>query len=491
MGDLLLVIDEGTSTTRAMVFDLAGHCLGQAQKPVPTTFPEPGWVEQDASEIWTLTLAAAREVIEQAGGPSRIAAIGITNQRETLVCWDRRTGEPLAPAIVWQDRRTAELCAQYKEAGHEAALQECTGLLLDPYFSASKIGWALQRWPQLREAGDNLCIGTIDSWLVFKLTGGLHISDATNASRTALMDLRGGWDEGLLDLFGVPRGALPEITDSAGRFGDALPGHFGGPIAICGIAGDQQAAAIGQGCFAAGETKATYGTGAFILSHAGDSPPRSLSRLLGTVAWQLGGRRRYALEGSLFVAGRMIQWLRDELKLIATAAESEDLARSTESSDGVQILPAFAGLGAPHWRPDARGAIVGLSLGSGPAEIVRAALEAVANQSAELQRAFAADGVTWSRLRIDGGMAANGFFAQDLADVLDLPVERPANVETSALGAAMLAGLGAGLFGSLEEAAEAARGDVTRFEPAMDGGERKKRMADWERAVAAVIGLGS
>ena len=486
MGDRLLVIDEGTSSTRAMLFDASGECLGIAQNPLTTNFPQPGGVEQDASEIWRLTLAAAQQMVAKAGGASAIAAIGITNQRETLVCWDRRSGEPLAPAIVWQDRRTASLCAGLKAEGHEPFVQARTGLLLDPYFSASKLGWALDHWPQLRAAGANLCVGTVDSWLMFKLTGGLHVSDATNASRTALMDIRGGWDGGLLDLFGVPAAALPEICDSAGRFGDALADFFGGPIPICGMAGDQQAAAIGQACFARGDTKATYGTGAFILSQAGTEPPSSSNRLLSTIAWQIGGVRHYALEGSLFVAGRMVQWLRDELGLVPTAPDSEALARSVADSGGVQIVPAFAGLGAPHWDPDARAAILGLSLGSGRAEIVRAALEAVANQTAELQRAFAADGVTWSSLRIDGGMAANGFLAQDLADLLGLEVERPANVETSALGAAMLAGVGAGLFSSLDEAAWAVRGSVARFSPGSDGASRQRRMERWDRAVAAV-----
>jgi glycerol kinase len=489
MGDRLLVIDEGTSSTRAMLFDASGACLALAQEPLNTRFPELGWVEQDAAEIWRLTLAVARQVVARAGGAGAISGIGITNQRETLVCWDRRSGEPLAPAIVWQDRRTAAICAELKDAGHEEACQVKTGLLLDPYFSASKIGWALHHWPQLREAGGNLCVGTVDSWLVFKLTGGLHVSDATNASRTALMDISAGWDDGLLDLFGVPRGALPEICDSAGRFGATLPDHFGGAIEICGIAGDQQAAAIGQACFETGETKATYGTGAFILSQAGTTPPRSSNRLLSTIAWQLGGKRHYALEGSLFVAGRMVQWLRDELGILAAAPDSEALARSVADSGGVQVVPAFTGLGAPHWDPDARAAVLGLTLGSGRAQIVRAALEAVANQTGELQRAFAADGVSWSSLRIDGGMAANGFLAQDLADLLGLQVQRPANVETSALGAAMLAGVGAGLFASLEEAASAVRGDVARFSPGSDAAARAERMARWDRAVAAVRSL--
>ena len=486
MGDRLLVIDEGTSSARAMLFDPAGNCLGLAQHPFASHFPRPGWVEQDPDEIWRLSLTAAQAMVAKAGGADRIAAIGLTNQRETIVFWDKASGQALAPAIVWQDRRTAPFCEQLREAGHEPALQAATGLLLDPYFSASKIRWAFDHWPQLKEAGDRLAVGTIDSWLIFRLTGGLHVSDATNASRTALMGLTGGWDEGLCDLFGVPRLALPKICDSAGEIGTALADHFGAPIPICGVAGDQQAAAIGQACFAPGDTKATFGTGTFVLTHAGEAPPVSRHRLLATVAWQVEGRRRYALEGSLFVAGSMMQWLRDGLGLIATSAESEDLARSVADSAGVTIVPAFTGLGAPHWDPAARGAILGLTLGANRAHIVRAALEAVANQSFELQRAFAADGIDWSSLRIDGGMAANGFLTQDLANLLCLDVERPANVETSALGAAMLAGVGCGLFASLDEAALAVRGEVERFRPACDADVRDRRIECWDRAVAAV-----
>ena len=486
MGERLLVIDEGTSSTRAMLFDLEGRCLGLAQHPVRSDFPEPGWVEQDPEEIWQLTRAAAGAMVRKAGGADRVAAIGITNQRETMVFWDRRTGRPLGPAIVWQDRRTGPFCEELKQQGREPAVQSTTGLLLDPYFSASKIRWALDHWPQLKEAGADLAVGTIDSWLVFRLTGGLHVSDATNASRTALMGLVGGWDEGMLDLFAVPRFALPEVCDSAGPIGATLADHFGAAIPICGMAGDQQAAAIGQACFAAGGTKATFGTGTFVLTHAGDSPPVSRSRLLGTVAWQLDGVRRYALEGSLFVAGSMMQWLRDQLGLIGTSAESEALARSVPDSAGVTVVPAFTGLGAPHWDADARGAILGLTLGANRAHIVRAALEAVANQTFELQRAFAADGVHWSVLRIDGGMSANAFLAQDLADLLGLDVERPANIETSALGAAMLAGVGAGLFKSLEDAADAVRGPGEQFVPGPDKGARATRIAAWDRAVAAV-----
>jgi len=486
-GDTILVIDAGTTSTRAMLFAADGALVGSRQAELAQHYPRPGWVEHDAKEIWEKSLACARAVADDAGGAERIACIGITNQRETICFWSKRTGEPLARAIVWQDRRTAEDCARLKEAGHEPALQAKTGLLLDPYFSASKIAWALREWPQLREAGDDLAIGTVESWLIHKLTacGGLFVTDASNASRTALMDIHQGcWDEGLLDLFGVPKAALPEIVDCAGRFsGTRL---LGPPIPICGMAGDQQAAAIGQACFAPGETKATYGTGAFVLTHTGLEAPVSRHRLLTTLAWQLGGERRYALEGSVFVAGSLIQWLRDSLGLIVTAAESEKLARSIPDSGGVTIVPALAGLGAPHWRPGARAAITGLTFASGRAEIVRAALEAMAHQTQDLMTAFAADGAPWERLRIDGGMSANDWLAQDLADVLALEVERPAFVETTALGAAMLAGVGAGLFGSLEEAA-AMRGAVRRFEPAMAEEMRVARLAGWEKAVAGVL----
>jgi glycerol kinase len=481
VGDLLLVIDEGTTSTRAIVFDTAGKTIAVAQHEIESHYPQPGWVEQDAEEIWRLTLAAAQAAIAGAGGVTRIACIGITNQRETIVLWDRKTGHALAPAIVWQDRRTGDVCDSLRAAGHESALQAKTGLLLDPYFSATKIAWAIANWPEARSA--DLAVGTIDSWLVWKLTGGLHLTDATNASRTALMDLRGGWDDGLCDLFGVPRSALPEIRDSAGDMG--VSNLFGAPIPICGIAGDQQAAAIGQGCFLPGATKATFGTGSFILTHAGVDPPVSGHRLLGTVAWQIGGERRYALEGSLFVAGSMMQWLRDAVGILETSAESDTLARSVADSGGVLVVPAFTGLGAPHWNAEARGAILGLTLGSTRAHIVRAALEGVANQTCELQRAFRADGVDWSVLRIDGGMAANDFLAQDLADVLGIAVERPANVESSARGAAMLAGVGCGLWAGLYEASHAVRGGIARFEPRSV--DSKARMAAWDKAVTAVL----
>ncbi len=491
MSETILIIDEGTTSTRAMAFAPDGRCLATQAAELTQHYPQPGWVEHDAAEIWSRTLAVTRAVIEQVGGAGHIAAIGITNQRETIIFWDKATGEPIAPAIVWQDRRTAADCQAMKDGGHESLVQAKTGLLLDPYFSGSKIGWAWRHWPQLKEAGERLAVGTVESWLVWKLTAGdggsgVHITDATNASRTALMAIgSGGWDDGLIDLFGAPRAALPEIVDCAGHFGETT--LFGAPIPICGLAGDQQAATIGQSCLKPGETKATFGTGAFILTQAGAIPPVSRHRLLSTIAWQLGGKRAYALEGSVFVAGSLIKWLRDSVGLIGTAAETEVLARSVLDNGGVYCVPALSGLGAPWWQPEARGAISGLSFANSRAHIVRAALEAMAHQANDLKTAFAADGVDWASLRIDGGMVANDWMAQDMADMLAIPVERPAFAETTALGAAMLAGVGCGLFSGLE-AASAMRGAVEQFDPAMAGDVRDARLAGWRRAVASVIG---
>ena len=485
MGEYILVIDEGTTSTRAMLFAADGRCLGTAQRDLTQHYPRPGWVEHDPEEIWTLSLACAEAMVAKAGGAERIAAIGITNQRETIVFWSRRTGRALAPVIVWQDRRTDSLCARRRDAGHEPLVQQRTGLLLDPYFSASKIAWALEHWPEVKAAGDDLMVGTVESWLVYRLTGGLHVTDATNASRTALMDISAGrWDEELLDLWGVPRAALPEIVDCAGPIAETR--LFGAPIPIAGMAGDQQAASIGQACLAPGETKATYGTGAFVLTNTGDTLQHSHHRLLSTIAWQLDGRRSYALEGSVFVAGSLIKWLRDDLGLLASAAETEMLARSVEDNGGVQLVPALSGLGAPHWQPAARASITGLSFATGRAHIARAALEAMAHQTHDLMTAFTSDGARWQCLKVDGGMAANDWLAQDLADMLGLPVERPAFIETTALGAAMLAGIGCGLFASLEDAA-AMRGEVQRFDPAMSDDVRDARLAGWRRALAAVL----
>ncbi|MES2755200.1 MAG: glycerol kinase, partial [Pseudomonadota bacterium] len=485
MAKRILVIDEGTTSTRAMLFAASGKCLGSAQAALKQSYPAPGLVEHDAAEIWTKSLKCARAMVKLAGGADKIAAIGITNQRETLVFWDKLTGEPLGPAIVWQDRRTADLCRKLKAKGHEPAVQAQTGLLLDPYFSASKLGWAMQHWPQLKDAGDRLAVGTIESWLVWKLTGGAHLTDATNASRTALMAIgSGGWDDGLIDLFGAPAAALPEIVDSAGNFG--VTTLLGTPIPICGLAGDQQAATIGQACLTPGDTKATFGTGAFVLTQYGAKVPRSKNRLLATVAWQLQGKRAYALEGSVFVAGSLIQWLRDSVKLIRRADESEALARSVADNAGVYLVPALSGLGAPWWEAGARAAISGLSFTATRAHIVRAALEAMAHQAHDLKTAFAADGADWKTLRIDGGMVANDWLAQDLADMLDVPVERPKFAETTALGAAMLAGVGCGMFGDLAEAS-AMRGAVEEFAPLMPAPTRSARLDGWRRAVDATI----
>jgi len=486
MSELILVLDEGTTSTRAMLFTAEGEPRGLAQRELTQHYPRPGRVEHDAGEIWDRTLECAREMVAAAGGAERIAAIGIANQRETVVAWDPTTGEPLARALVWQDRRTADFCDELREAGHEDAVRRATGLLLDPYFSATKMRWLLDNEPAVAEAASagRLSFGTVESWLVFKLTGA-HLSDAGNASRTLLLPLAGAsWDEGLCELFGVPPAALPEVIDSAGSF--ASTKLFGAPIPIGGLAGDQQAATIGQGCLGPGDTKATYGTGAFVLANQGAALPRSEHRLLGTVLHQLGGERTYALEGSVFVAGSFVKWMRDSLGFIETAAETEALARSVADSGGVVVVPALAGMGAPHWRPEARGIIRGLSFATGKAEIVRAALESMAHQTHDLAAAFAADGAPWSVLKIDGGMAANDWMAQDIADIAGLPVVRPDFVETTALGAAMLAAVGAGLHPSLEAAAAAMIGPERRFAPLMDEGSRERRIAAWRQALASV-----
>lgn len=487
MSEFILVIDEGTTSTRAVLFAPDGKAHGSCQRPLTQHYPAPGLVEHDADEIWKLTLECSQEMVRKAGGADRIAGIGITNQRETVVFWDRRTGEPLAPAIVWQDRRTADICAELKGRGEEPVVQAKTGLLLDPYFSGSKIGWALQNWPQLKQAGEHLAVGTVESYLVYRLTGGQHISDASNASRTALMAIgSGGWDDGLTDLFGVPREILPEIVDCAGDLGKTLPEYFGGPIKISGMAGDQQAATIGQACFTIGQTKATFGTGAFVLTQTGTTLRQSKNRLLSTVLYQINGERHYALEGSVFVAGSLVQWLRDDLGLIKHAADTEPLARSVSDNGGVYFVPALSGLGAPHWQPNARGAISGLSFSATKAHVARAALEAMAHQTHDLKTAFAADGADWAQLRIDGGMVANDWMAQDLADMLAIDVERPAFIETTALGAAMLAAVGAGLYGSLEDAA-AMRGGVTRFTPCISDDSRQIRLSGWSDALSRVL----
>jgi len=488
MSQFLLVLDEGTTSTRAILFRADGSMAGSAQRPLTQHYPEPGEVEHDAAEIWANTLAAAREMVAVAGGAENIAGIGITNQRETVVAWDRAHGDPFGTALVWQDRRTAHRCAELKAAGHEPMVQSRTGLLLDPYFSASKMEWMLGHRPELSAAGDRLAFGTIDSWLIWKLTGGaVHATDATNASRTMLMALNGSdWDSELCALFGIDPASLPKIVDSAGPIGPTDPGLFGSAIPICGVAGDQQSATIGQGCLKPGETKATFGTGAFILTNSGDAPPHSANRLLSTVLCQIGGKRSYALEGSIFVAGSLMQWLRDSVGLIVTAADSEALARSVADNGGVYMVPALSGLGAPHWLPEARGQISGITFATTKAHLVRAALEAQAHQVHDLMTAYAADGVRWERLKIDGGMVCNDWLAQDLADMLDLTVERPHFIETTALGAAILAAVGSGIYQDLAQAAAAMRGAVTLFEPAMGDSERQRRLAGWKDALVKV-----
>lgn len=486
MADCILVLDAGTTSTRAMVFAGDGTMEAVAQAELTQHYPRPGWVEHDAGEIWDKTLKCAREVIGQ--DAARIAAIGITNQRETVVAWDRNSGEPLARAIVWQDRRTADFCATMKADGHEVMVQKRTGLLLDPYFSGTKMRWMLDHDAAVQAAAQNgsLAFGTIESWLVYKLSGGAHISDASNASRSLLLSLDGAqFDGDLCELFGVPPAALPEVVDTHGKLADCDSQWLGAAVPICGLAGDQQSATIGQGCLSFGETKATYGTGAFVLTNKGREIPHSDNRLLGTVLYQENGERTYAIEGACFVAGSLIQYLRDQLNLIGSAAETEELARSISDSGEVVIVPALAGLGAPHWLPDARGVISGLSFASGRAQIARAALEAMAHQTHDLASAFAADGAPWTHLRIDGGMSANDWMAQDLADILEIEVERPDFIETTALGAAILAAVGCGLHADLETAALTMRSETTTFSPKMDGNVRTSRLARYSKALSA------
>ncbi|GAB4173266.1 MAG: glycerol kinase GlpK [Thalassobaculales bacterium] len=483
----ILAIDQGTTSTRAILFAADGAIRAVAQRELPQSFPAEGWVEHDPERIWADTVAVCREALARADAVP--AAIGITNQRETVVVWERATGRPIHPAIVWQDRRTAAATAALREAGHEAMVSARTGLLLDPYFSATKIAWILDHVPGARAAAAEglLACGTIDSFLLWRLTGGrVHATDASNASRTSLFDIaRQQWDEELCALFGVPPGMLPEVLDCAGQFGRCEPGVFGQAVPITGIAGDQQAATIGQACFAEGEVKSTYGTGCFAVLNTGGRLVQSRHKLLSTVAWRLGGHTTYALEGSIFVAGAAVQWLRDGLRLFRSAAETAGLAAAARPS-GVYLVPAFTGLGAPYWDPHARGAILGLTRDTGIAEIVRATLDAVCWQTRDLMQAMAADaGAPVARLKVDGGMVANDWLLQRLADLVGVPVERPAVIETTALGAAYLAGIGAGLYGGLAEVAGHWRLD-RRCEPALPAAEREAGYRGWAAAVARV-----
>jgi glycerol kinase len=495
-GGQVLAIDQGTTSSRAMTFDAAGKPVARSQVELPQIYPQPGWVEHDPRRLWEDSLAAARAAIAEAGGAGRIAAIGLTNQRETTILWERASGRALHNAIVWQDRRTAEACSRLRREGAEALVRERTGLVLDPYFSASKLAWILDHveGARARARRGELCFGTVDSFLLWHLSGGrAHATDATNAARTLLFDIRRQrWDEDLLKLFDIPPQVLPEVRDSSGKFAVCDPALFGRGIEVSGIAGDQQAATFGQAAFQPGNVKVTYGTGAFLLANTGERMVSSRHRLLTTVAWRLKGRATYAVEGSIFIAGAALQWLRDGLRVIANAAESEPLARRVEHTGGVYMVPAFAGLGAPYWDAGARGAILGLTRQSGVAEIARAALEAVAYQTRDLTEALGDDlkhagGGKVERLRVDGGLVVNDWAMQFLADMLELTVERPAVTETTALGAAYLAGMAAGVYGEGEDLAKLWRSD-RRFTPSMAEDRRRALYDGWREAVARVRG---
>ena len=486
----ILVIDQGTTSTRSIIFDAALKPVASAQEEFPQIFPHPGWVEHNPETLWATALGTARAALAQAGlEASAIAGLGIANQRETTLIWERATGRPICNAIVWQDRRTADVCETLEAAGHGEMVAERTGLRLDPYFSATKIGWMLDHVPGARaraEAGA-LAFGTVDSFLLWRLTDGvLHAIDATNASRTLLCDIRtASWDPELLRLFGVPASLMPEIRDCAGDFGATRPDLLGSSIAIRGVAGDQQAALIGQACFAAGTVKATYGTGGFVLLNIGAEPKRSRHRLLTTIAWQRRGERRYALEGSIFSAGASVQWLRDGLGLVENSAETGRLAEASDPAQPVYLVPAFTGLGAPYWNSHARALVTGITRGTTKKEFARAVLESVGYQTRDLLEAMLADyGEPIADLvfRVDGGMSANDWTMQFLADMLDVTVERPAFRETTAMGAGYLAGLDAGVYPEPDDFARSWLTD-RRFDPAMDEPRRRAKYRGWQRAV--------
>ncbi|MEE2691871.1 MAG: glycerol kinase GlpK [Pseudomonadota bacterium] len=488
---IILAIDQGTTSSRAIAFNLRAEIVAIEQAEFPQHYPADGWVEHDPEDIWRTTLDTAQRAFAEAeakGG--EVAAIGITNQRETTVVWDRKTLKPIYNAIVWQDRRTADVCRRLKAEGVEPLVRERTGLLLDPYFSASKAAWILDH-ADARDAADKgaLAFGTIDSFLIARLTHGrVHATDATNASRTSLYNIRKNeWDAELLKAFRVPTSIVPKVFDCAADYGATDPSLFGRAIPIYGVAGDQQAAAIGQACFTPGSIKSTYGTGCFVLVQTGETFVQSKNNLLTTIAARLNGETSYAIEGSIFVAGAAIQWLRDGLKIISNAKESETLARSLDGNQGVYLVPAFTGLGAPHWAPEARGAIYGITRATGRADLARAALESVVYQTADLLDAIRQDGVAPDALRVDGGMVANDWLMQFLADILAMPVERPVVMETTALGAAFLAGLQAGLVGSTNDIAAIWRRDA-RFEPKMKAGERDSLLGGWRKAVERTLG---
>jgi glycerol kinase len=489
MSTHILAIDQGTTSTRAIAFDLEFTPKATAQIELKQYYPHPGWVEHDAEEIWSATLKVCREAIENVGGAANIAAIGITNQRETTVVWDRKTHAPVHKAIVWQDRRTSETCAALRDAGHEERVQQITGLLLDPYFSATKIAWILDRDPALRKRAEQgeLAFGAIETYLIWRLTGGgAHVSDITNASRTLLFDInKRGWSDEMCALFRVPRALLPDVKACDAHFADTDASLFGRAISIHGSAGDQQAALVGHGCLKPGMAKSTYGTGAFLVMNMGANAPHSANRLLATIGYQTKNAFAYALEGSIFSAGATMQWLRDGLKLIKTSAESEAIAAALPDNGGVYLVPAFAGLGAPQWNAEARGTIIGLTRDSRLEHLVRAGLEAVAYQTADLLDALHAEGAPKiTSLLVDGGLTANKWAMQFLADVCDVEVACPKFQEVTALGAAKLAAFGAGLISSLDSAAAASQ---SRWSPRMSYEDRARLRERWRAAVAAAL----
>ena len=491
----ILAIDQGTTSSRAIIFDANTAIIAVAQQEFPQHFPASGWVEHEPEDLWDTTLAVCREAMAKAGVKAvDLAGVGITNQRETTLVWDRKTGKAIHRAIVWQDRRTAERCAALKAEGHEPLVAQKTGLLLDPYFSGTKIAWILDHVPGARARAEKgeLAFGTVDSFLLWRLTGGaVHATDATNASRTLLYDIhQGAWDDALLEVIGVPRAMLPEVRDSSAEFGLTLPDLFGGAIAVRGIAGDQQAATVGQACFEPGMLKSTYGTGCFALLNTGDQALASRNRLLTTIAYQLKGRRTYALEGSIFIAGAAVQWLRDGLHLVQNAAETGSMAAESDPAQQVYLVPAFVGLGAPYWDADARGAMFGLTRNTGPREFARAALEAVCFQTHDLLAAMRADwpGAKGAQtvLRVDGGMVASDWTMQRLADILGAPVDRPEVKETTALGAAYLAGLQAGIYPEPAIFATTWRLEK-RFSPTLDAAPRADLLKGWADAVSRTL----
>ena len=483
----ILALDQGTTSSRAILFGKSGAVAGVAQREFPQHFPTPGWVEHNPEDIWESQVAVVKEVLEKNWvSPSSIAAIGITNQRETVVVWDRKTGKPIAPAIVWQDRRTASMCAKLKLLGKEKEIRKKTGLVLDPYFSASKVAWILEKVKGARakaNAGE-LALGTIDTWLTWRLTcGRVHATDATNASRTMLYNIHTlKWDESLLGIFGIPKSMLPEVKPSSGFFGETQV--FGGSIPISGIAGDQQAALFGQACLKPGMVKCTYGTGCFMLMNTGPKPMVSKNELLTTIAWQIGDKTEYALEGSIFIAGAVVQWLRDGLGIIQTSAEVEELANRVPDSGGVILVPAFAGLGAPHWDAYARGILVGITRGTNSSHIARAALDGIAFQVAEVLRAMEADSsIKLRELRVDGGASRNNLLMQIQSDLLGVPVIRPMVSEITALGAAYLAGLGVNFWKSTKEIAKQWN-EEGRFKSKWSPPQRKGAIKLWEKALS-------